>query len=67
MDEDLDVEVEAEKFMQKQAELESGDTSVPELEQAVGVDTVPDEVNFESSLNRGYSFHCSLLGGEEVL
>lgn len=52
MDEDLDVEVEAEKFMQKQAELESGDTSVPELEQAVGVDTVPDEVNFESSLAR---------------
>eukprot|EP00210_Caulerpa_lentillifera_P002612 g2499.t2 len=44
MDEDIDLEAEAEQFMLKQAELESGDTSVPELEQAVGVDTVPDEV-----------------------
>ena len=41
---EFDLEAEAEKFMQKQAELESGDTSVPTLEAAVGTDSVPDDV-----------------------
>lgn len=48
---ELDLEAEAEKFMKRQAELESGDTSVPVLEQAVGTEAVPEDVPTPTSLH----------------
>jgi len=41
---EVDLEAEVEEFMKKQAEIESGVPSAAKLDQAVGIEAVPDEV-----------------------
>lgn len=56
LENELDLEEEAEKFMQRQAKIESGDTSVPTIDAVVGTETVPDEAKHPSIHTSSTSF-----------